>query len=489
MEGELMPVLHRGGVSIPLPGGPGRGVNLADPSTFTMERAQQNLFARCGRKEPHWKDVIYGARHATSIIGAQVHLLAEIRALVPGVLEFEVRPDKWVKAGEHVSDDAAVNLAIAVATRTWRMLKSENGSRAVPIRSAAEVLGSVGEGYGIESTGKTGKPAVAVVHTKAVTVNKDGSGLWHRREGGKPEPLRADRFRRLFVEDETYVDDCTSPFRWLASDVAHLEIITAAIRAGGTADLVSRGLIWAPRESQNTQVSWIADFYDIVEQVRSDPTVLGGLVPFPVTTGGVAPQFVSLGSIQETLIRAYELLVDVIARGSPLPAKLVKDGPGEADAYADAFLNRAFLQYHVAPLLQQNIYPDLLCWWMVPRLESNAQFAGTGVEADRFRVVPDIATIANKPDSRKEALAAHLAGVVRKAFVGDQLGASEDDLLREGSDEWDEWLAARTATAANAANGFSGRSAPDGDVLPVEPEQVGSGTELGPRFASLDALW
>lgn len=486
-------LVDRAGVATPIPtgsGGSSKWYSRVDPSSMTMDGARQNLFARCGRLGPHWKKVIYDARHRTSIIGAQVHMLAEIRALIPQVIEFEVSPDKWVPAAEHEPANDAVAVAISIAVRTWRMFRSESGSPHVPIRSASEVFGSTGEGYGIQFMGRNGSPSVAVVHTPAIEVAKDGSGKWMRREGGDPVALAADQFDRLFVEDETFIDDCTSPFRWLADDIAHMEIIDAAIRAGGTADLVSRGLIWAPPSSQNQKASWINNFMDIVEQVRNDPTILGGLVPFPVSEGIVAPEFVSLGNIQETLIKSHELIVDKIARASPLPAKIVKDGPGEGNAYADQFLNRAFLQYHVAPLLEQHVYPDLAAWWWHPRLTRNRQFVATGVTADRFRIVPNIAKVANKPDSRKEALAARLAGIVTKEFVGDQLGASDDDLLRAGTPAWDEWLQERQATAANAANGLAdGTPATDGTEPPIDPDTVGDGTSLGPRFATLGALW
>lgn len=463
------------------------GYQSGGPPGFTFDDARQNLrqnlFNKCGKSKPHWKTVLYGARHEASIVGSQIQLLANVRALIPVVVEFETSPDKWVRAAEHRADDPQIATAIAIATRTWSMFRSESGSRTVPVRTAAEVMSSTGEGYGVEYLGANGKPAAAIVHTPAINVKKDGTAEWFRRASGRPVKLARGQFQRLWVEDETFMDDCTSEFRGIADDLACLEIVNAALRAGGRADLVSRGLIWAPTNGPNDSAGWIDEYEEVIQAVLRDPMALGGLVPFPVEGGVQKPEYVSLGNIQDNLVKMHELYVDVIARGSPLPAKLVKDGPGEGNAYADHVLNRLFLQYSASPLMNNYVYPDIACWWWHPKLDANPQFINTGVESCRFRLAGDVNAVANRPDSRKEALEGFKCGLFTPSFVAQQFGASEDEILRPGTPEYDDWL----QTVALIGNS-PGRpeTSPDNDQRSADGFTTGN--PLGPRLGALERV-
>lgn len=485
-------LVSRAAIGPPIPTGrPDTPVKMDD---FSFDRARQNLFDRFGARPPHWKDVLYDARHRSSIIGSQVNLLSTVQGLMPAVVEFEASPDNWVRATEHRGDADAM-LACDIAVQTWLGFRSENHSRATPIRKTSSILALPGEAFGIELTSRvTGKPAVAIVHTKAVEVRDDESGLWTLRRGADPVRLPPGSFRRLWAEDDTFIDDCTSPFRELVEDIATFEIINSALRAASTADLVSRGLVWAPGQGPNKPPTWVNDYLDIVEQVRRDPTVLGGLVPFPVEGGAQPPQFVEFGNIQEQLVKAHELWVKVIARGSPLPAKLIETGPGDGQAYADTALNRLFLQLYARPPLLETVYPAIQCWWWHPRLERNPQFLRTGVDVGRFRLNADIAAIANRPDSRKDAIAANVAGILKKKFVAEQFGATEDDILRPGSPEYDEWLEQRNLTPdeANELMSMLDDDDPTAEDTLIMPDDsgVGFGEPLGQRQAAeLGRLW
>lgn len=476
-----------GGVSgLRLPPGEAATVPVGAWNAARMNK----LFSSCKNGVPHWKRVIYDARHSSSIIGFQVQQLAAIRAMVPVPVEFERFPGRWVDVAEYKFDDPNERLAASVAAATWGSFRSASGSQAVAIKQAAEIYGSVGEGYGIEHTGKGGKAAVSIVHCQAVEVQKDGSLLWYRRRGGEPVRVPRANYERLYREDETFVDDCTSPWRHLVDDIMCLQLVNAALRRAAKSDMLLRGLVWAPGNGPNEESTWTELYMDLIEQVERNPEVLGGFMPFPVSSGAKAPEHVDFGSnVHENLIKLHELYVKRIARGSVYPAQLVLEGPGAANAYADHALNRNFLQISVMQDMDQYVYPDIAAWWWHPRLERNAQFAKTGVEACRFRLRGDIARLANRPDSRKEILDARKCGVpFTDDYVAESFGASEADMYQPGTPEYEEFVA-RQLLFRGGEDKPSGvkELAPGGSV----PESDGFtlAEPLGPRFAEVGRLW
>lgn len=481
-----------------LPGSAGVG-QIGQPRHSEMSTVGMNdfdlarmnkLFHRFGCKPPHWKDVLYAARHDSSIVGFQMAQLAEAQADLPVMVEFEHRPGKWVDACDWKADDTRTQLAADIAVGTWAQFRSPSGSQPVAVKQTAEVYGSTGEGYGIEHVGRTGKPAVSVVHCPAVEVLKDGSIKWTRRKGGAPEIVPRSRYERLFREDETYVDDCTSPWRHIVADLICFEIVNAALKKAATSDMLLRGLVWAPASGPNEAASWIGGYMDIVEQALRNPEMLGGLMPYPVASGISAPEHVDFGeSVTDGLIKLHDLYVHKIARASVWPAQLVLEGPGAGNAYADHALNRTFLQRTVAPPLTQYVYPDLAAWWWHPKLESNPQFRQTGIDACRFRLAPNIAAVANRPDSRKELLELNKRQPVKPAVLADAFGLPEDALCRPGDPEYAEWLELQLLLGNKEPNPSGPRSDPDlGGGVP-DTEGFTLGEPVGPRMAELGALW
>lgn len=483
------------------PGASGGGAMLGQPrnsemSTVSMDgfdMARMNkLFSRYGCKPPHWKEVIYAARHGSSIVGFQMQQLAKVQAMVPPVPEFEWRPGKWVDACSYQAEDPQEQLAIDIAIMQWAGFRSSSGNQGVAIKQTAEVYGSVGEGYGIEHLGRNGKPAVSVVHCQAVEVQKDGSIKWKRRENGAAEIVPRQSYERLFREDETYVEDCTSPWRHLVNDLICFELINAALKRTATSDGLLRGLVWAPTDGPNATKSWVTGYQDMIDDIIRDPDgAVGALMPYPVVGGINPPQHIDFGSsITDGLIKLHELFVKIIARGSVWPAKLVEDGPGAGNAYADHALNRQFLQNTVMPDLVQYVYPDLECWWWHPKLDANPQFRGTGVQSCRFRLKGDIARIADRPDSRKELLDSIKCGIQwSDRVIAEAFGRNEDDLLQPGTPEFERRLESVLLFRADEPNESGPPSAPDiGGGVP-ESDGFTLGNPTGPRFAELGAIW
>lgn len=480
--------------------GAGSGYTLGQPPNSEMstvgfglfDDARMNkLFSCRGRKMPHWKDVIYGARHNSSIVGFQMAQLAQVQAMIRPVVDFEIRPGRWVKAADFVAEDDRQALAADIALRTWGMFRSPAGNQSIALKQAAEVHGTVGEGYGIEHVGRNGKPAVSIVHCPAVEVQKDGSIKWTRRAGGKPEIVPRARYERLYREDETFVDDCTSPWRHIVHDLICFEIINAALKKAVTSDMLLRGLIWAPGNGPNEQAQWVGGYLDLVEDVLRDPDLLGGLMPYPVASGSQAPVHVDMGTpIHETLIKAHDLYVKKIAQASVFPAQLVLEGPGAGNAYADHALRREFLQFTAAPPLAQYVYPDLAAWWWHPKLDANPEYRGTGIESCRFRLTPDISTIANRPDSRKELLDARKTLVpIRDEAIAESLGLGPEDLYKPGTPEYEEWIELQLLLRGSEPNQPGSPPVVDpGNGVP-ETDGFTLGDPLGPRFAELGALW
>lgn len=460
------------------------------PMSAWDDARMNRLFACVGKRPPHWKDVIYAARHDSSIIGFQIQQLAQVQAQIPVSPEFEVKPGRWVNACEF-EGTADQLLAADIAVKTWGMFRSASGSQQVALKQAAEIYGSVGEGYGIEHSGRSGKPAVSFVHCPAVSVRKDGGLDWRRRSAGDTEVVRRSNYERLFREDETYVDDCTSPWRHLVNDLICFEIVCAALKKAAQSDMLLRGLVWAPAQSKNEEASWLGGYLDMAEKVMRDPDMIAGFVPFPVTEGGSAPEHVSLGdNITDGLIKLHDVFVQKIARASVFPAQLVLEGPGAGNAYADHALNRNFLQHTVMSPLEQYVYPDLAGWWWHPKLAANREFVSTGIDVCRFRLAGDISRIANRPDSRKELIDAKRCGIVFKNHVyAEAFGRAEADMLRPGDPGWQEWLELQLLLKGNEPNESGSPKQVDiGGGVP-ETDGFALSEPLGPRFGEVPALW
>lgn len=476
-----MPAWSKASVSTPMRTRPRSG------SSVTREDALQNIFRKAGCKTPDWQEVCYFALGKSSIVGWQVGHMALLQAMIPRHLEFEYQPGKWERVLCGSTDDDQVEVAKAIAVGTQSRYRSESGNPDSLFYAQSEIYNSCGEGYGIDFVGRDGKPASSIVHTRAVEVQSDGSALWHRRKGAEPVYVPAQNIERLFVPDTTHDLDATSPFKSLHREIMTLEIVNAALRHAAQSDMFMRGLLWAPSDSTTAADHWVMGLMQTVEDMVRDPweTGLISMMPYPVTYDGSKPEHINFGhTIQETLVKMHELMVDVISRASIMPAKLVKDGPGEGQAYGDVMLQRTFLTTYAKPLLSQRIYPDFDAWWLHPRLDRNAEFRATGIESCRFRTAGDVAGLAQKPDRLKEIIEVWKCGGFKLSYLMEAFGADLNDMLTSGDPEWADFLERRVALAANSANGL-------GDSLNLDEfnEVDGTqGTPTGPRFAALPVL-
>ena len=392
-------------------------------SLVTRPQALQNQLKGCGTKPDPYRVMLQSMR-TNPIVHRIVSAPAEVASMI------ELFPVVGLKQGETRRADPDGSPEERYAWEVFAGYVDDCGSQANLIRRHFEAKGSTGSGVQIryQHEGRTVYEMVQNVPW-IIEQRRDGRWIWH------PEPgvdVIVDEAREVYRKGFDYTTRPHSAMMPLVDLLALWELCMKALGEGVNTDLLLGGIIAMPSLNDD----WADEFIEWIEVAREKQV----RIPFPLSypMAGKAPEWIEGGgTIQDNIITLANMVLENIARFSPIDAALVLEGVGSGSHWNGILTQRDNLQSFIWPTLRLEVLNDIIAWPFRPALANNdlgLQFdlADWGIGGDWQRLI-------NQPDQGKNTIELVKCGLLkRRTLTG--LGFHEDDLLDPSDPEWDDFV-------------------------------------------------
>lgn len=301
-------------------------------------------------------------------------------------------------------------------------------------------------------------------------VERDGSARW----------LPLEMVRRLWVPDEDWQDLATSPMIGVLADCERYWALGRRARREADSAL-QNGILFTPESAHvyplvNGKPSLVSnldlDLDAIARAAWDDDNFPGGVFPFSFHWNGEGPKWIDVGrSLDERGIEYRQEALECIARGLPLPQRVLVEGAGTSNHWGDWLIQEDELGV-IAGLMGRITHADITTEVLRPQLRALRARGQFTDDPEAWRVGYDPTPIVIHPDKAANAVVLHTLGLLRGELVLEAHGYNTSDMM--GPQELAQWIAMQQAIRPR------GGQSPMDVALPIGP---GSVRELPPAPA------
>lgn len=306
---------------------------------------------------------------------------------------------------------------------------------------------ATGERYQVyEVDPMTGEAYFSVYGIMAVTVEGDRFRIIDR-EGGQYRYVPAGQVVRMWWPDPDYPQQAWTPLFAGIEDLKRYHLLGRVISRTAASSLLSRGIMWVPREGLGPKVMpqdrprLLVDYYNAArDRLSAEDDSVAATVPFVMHYGNdfQAPKLISFDMpFDNQILSLRSEALESFARAADLPSSIViNGGPGRGQASAgsqgfnhitDLLVDRRYFDHTVAPQVEAVLHEDLTRWFLRPALNAAVQRGAFQVDPMMVRVGYDPSPVIVPADKSRNALEAFRTGLLKVDSALKALGFAPAD--------------------------------------------------------------